>query len=103
MNRILSFGVVTFMMISLSFPSFAEISKSTVNKRGVIDRVDLENRMIIVDDSIYWFKLNTKIINKKNKLLNRYALKKGQRVAIEAKLINNRHEMDLIVIYPNKS
>jgi hypothetical protein len=49
----------------------------------LVGSVDNTNGTVVIDDFTYRLKLNTKVYDQRKRLVNRYALKVGQRVLIE--------------------
>lgn len=63
-----------------------------------VDYVDNTKGTVVLDDFVYILKLNTKIYDNRKRLVNRYALKEGQRVLIEINAESSGRYLDSIFI-----
>jgi hypothetical protein len=64
----------------------------------IIDYVENDKGIISIGDFVYRLKLNTKIYDAQKKLVNRYALREGQRVLIEVSDDASENNIDSIYI-----
>jgi hypothetical protein len=84
------------------FVSFAEDKTEGAvdikNVSKVVDYVDNTQGRVVLDDFVYILKINTKIYDAQKKLVNRYALREGQRVIIEVSDDRSENNLDSIYI-----
>jgi hypothetical protein len=63
--------------------------------------VDNTKGTVVIDDFAYILQLNTKIYDERKRLVNRYALKKGQRVLLEISGESSGRYLESIFIQSN--
>jgi hypothetical protein len=102
-KKINFYSLSLIMVLALLFgvSAYAQLNRekaAELANQFIISRVDFDKQMVVISDGVYWFKLNTKVINSKGKSTNRYALKPGQRIDFKASYNNGRNELDLIVV-----
>ena len=103
--------VLSILLLALMGPSlaFAQAdAKSVVDKSKpilyvedlslIVDYVNNEKGIVSAGDFPYRLKLNTKVYDAQNKRVNRYSLKKGQRVLIEISDDGSESRVDSIYI-----
>ena len=81
----IKFLVIIMILINTLFSLVyaSEEGVSEENTFKVIDSIEHNSGTLVLDDFIYKMKLNAKVYDRQNNLVNRYALRKGQRVRIE--------------------
>ena len=90
--------IVLVLWMCLSALTFAEESESTSRNVGPLHLVDHENLILVIDDFTYGMDFSLKVFNRKNKPVNRYSLKEGQRVRFNRVFRNGRYYIDRIDI-----
>ena len=90
-----TFALYVVLVFSMAAPStFAQSdSNGVVSNLGptlhvedlskIVHFVDNTKGTVVIDDFAYILQLNTKIYDERKRLVNRYALKEGQRVLLE--------------------
>jgi hypothetical protein len=73
-------------------------SFSIEHSSKVIDYIDNTKGTVVLDDFTYRLKLNAKVYDQQKRLVNRYALKEGQRVLIEISKEGDGRYIDSIFI-----
>lgn len=81
-----------FLCLNLSIAE-ADITQPRVSV------IDHSSGRIVIGDGEFYFKLNTKVYDKK-RLVNRYALKVGQQVDFETTVVDNKRYLISIIILP---
>lgn len=87
--------VMVFFLIPFSLQSQSNTQDSL---KSVISYIDNTKGVVVIGDSEYKLKLNTKVTDIKKRKLNRYALKVGQKVKFASSFRGRIHYLDSVVI-----
>jgi hypothetical protein len=77
---------------------YSDEDDSIANSPRIIDYIDHNGGRLSLDDQVYRLKLNAKVYDARKKLVNRYALKKGQRVFVEVSGDRSERYIDSVFI-----
>jgi len=95
--------IFTCMVSYVCIANDTDPSSQVEGTLRTITMVDHVNHRLVIDDEIYYMPLNVKVYiksqySKKNRLANRYALKEGQSVFINAKIQARKSYVSLLLI-----
>ncbi len=91
--------VLLSLFVSSSVVFAAEVITNA--KPMIVEFVDNQNGELVVNDQKYYLRLNTKVSDSDKRILNRYALKVGQRVKMKTSFEKKKYHADAIVIISN--